>query len=73
MREQMRARLEELQREWEAGSTQLQEMEMRAAALRETLLRIDGAMTVLREMLHQSEAASANGSEPQETAAKRGV
>ena len=51
MRERLERRLEELTAEYEAGQTMLAELEARQAALRDTLLRINGAMTVLKEAL----------------------
>jgi hypothetical protein len=51
MREQIQIRLEELKKEFEIGQTQLQETEQRQAMLRETLLRISGAIQILEETL----------------------
>jgi hypothetical protein len=51
MREQIQIRLEELKKEFEIGQTQLQEAERRQAMLRETLLRISGAIQILEETL----------------------
>jgi predicted nuclease with TOPRIM domain len=51
MREQMRARLEELKKELETGQAELQKVEMRRTYLRETVLRIGGAVQVLEELL----------------------
>ncbi len=51
MRERLERRLEELTAEYEAGQKMLAELEARQAALRDTLLRINGAMTVLKEEL----------------------
>jgi predicted nuclease with TOPRIM domain len=44
-------RLAELQREFEMGEQRLQTLEAEQARLRDTLLRIQGAMQVLRELL----------------------
>jgi predicted nuclease with TOPRIM domain len=57
MREQLQIRLEELKKEFDAGQTRLQELDRRQTALRETLLRISGAVQVLEEMLISSEQA----------------
>jgi predicted nuclease with TOPRIM domain len=57
MREQLESRLAELQREFAAGEQQLRDIEAQQARLRDTLLRIDGAMHVLREMLAKQEGA----------------
>ena len=51
MREQLQKRLEELKSEFETGQTRLQELEIQSSRLRETLLRISGAIQVLEEML----------------------
>ena len=57
MKEQLEARLAELERDFELGHKQLQELEVRQAQLRETLLRIDGAVRVLRELLGAQDGA----------------
>jgi predicted nuclease with TOPRIM domain len=68
MREQLEKRLEELQAEFEAGQAQLQELENQANSIRSTLLRISGAIQVLKEELMKSDIAEkeslnlANGS-----------
>jgi predicted nuclease with TOPRIM domain len=51
MNEQLRNRLEELKKEFELGQNKLRELETQEARLRETLLRISGAIQVLEEML----------------------
>lgn len=51
MKEQLQQRLDELKKEFDAGQSRLQEMEMQGARLRETLLRISGAIQVLEETL----------------------
>ena len=51
MHEQIESRLEELRQEYVRGQTRLQEIDVQQAALRETLLRISGAIQVLEEML----------------------
>jgi len=50
MNQQIEQRLEELRREHETGTRQLQEWETRIRDLRETLLRISGAIQVLEEL-----------------------
>jgi predicted nuclease with TOPRIM domain len=54
MREQLQTRLEELRREYEAGGARLRELEAQEARLRETLLRISGAIQVLEEALAET-------------------
>ena len=51
VRDQMQARLEVLKQEFEAGETELEKVEKQRAYLRETLLRIGGAIQVLEELL----------------------
>ena len=51
MREQLQKRLEELKAEFEAGQKMLNELETRRDNLRQTLLRISGAVQVLEEEL----------------------
>jgi predicted nuclease with TOPRIM domain len=54
MREQIQARLEELKREFETGQARLHELETQEAQLRQTMLRISGAIQVLEEALAQA-------------------
>ncbi len=61
MRERLEQRLKELTAEFEAGQQMLAELEARQAALRDTMLRLDGAITVLREEL---EAVGQAGEDP---------
>lgn len=51
MNDQLESRLKTLEAEFEAGRTMLAELEAREAALRSSLLRISGAIQVLREFL----------------------
>ncbi len=51
MNDQIETRLAQLQQEFELGQRRLGELEVQQVQLRETLLRIDGAMQVLRELL----------------------
>ena len=51
MREQLELRLKELTVEFEAGQQMLAELDAKRADLQQTLLRIDGAVQVLRELL----------------------
>jgi predicted nuclease with TOPRIM domain len=51
MREQLEQRLKELRAEYETGQARLRELEAEAAYVRETMLRIGGAIQVLQEML----------------------
>ena len=49
--EQVQARLDELRREYQVGDGRLRELVQQETALRETLLRISGAIQVLEELL----------------------
>jgi predicted nuclease with TOPRIM domain len=51
MRESLEARLHELKTEFDNGRTKLSALESEAAELRQTLLRISGAIQVLEEEL----------------------
>ncbi len=51
MREELQHRLEELKKEFTTGQTRLQELDLQQTHLRETLLRISGAIQVLEELL----------------------
>lgn len=59
MREQIENRLNELKKEFELGQGRLLELEEQQARLRETLLRISGAIQVLEETLAQGEGDDA--------------
>jgi predicted nuclease with TOPRIM domain len=53
MKDQLEERLKGLQGEYEAGQKMLAELDARRQNLTSTLLRIEGAMQVLREVLGQ--------------------
>jgi len=63
VQDQIIARLDELKQEYSRGQTRLQELDIQQAALRETMLRISGAIQVLEEMLEQQSAAGGDGEE----------
>ena len=63
MQEQMQMRLEELKKEYETGQARLRELETESAYVRETLLRIAGAIQVLQEML-EAEKPKGETTEP---------
>jgi predicted nuclease with TOPRIM domain len=52
--EQLRSRLESLKKEFEIGQSRLRELEKEEAYIRETMLRISGAIQVLQEILGDS-------------------
>ena len=51
MRQQLEQRLVTLKSEYEKGQTQLRQLESQSSSLRETLLRISGAIMVIEEAL----------------------
>jgi predicted nuclease with TOPRIM domain len=55
MKEQLQQRLNELKAEYESGQKMLAELETKQANLRNTLLRISGAIQVLEEELAKVE------------------
>jgi predicted nuclease with TOPRIM domain len=55
---QIQSRLEELRQEYARGRTRFQELDVQQTALRETLLRISGAIQVLEEVLAGRAGAS---------------
>lgn len=59
MKQQLEQRLKELKAEFESGQKMLADLESKQANLRDTLLRISGAIQVLEEVL-----AEENGQEP---------
>jgi hypothetical protein len=65
MRDQLQVRLEQLRSEYEAGQQMLAELEQKQRTLRDTLLRISGAIQVIEEELGKAEPAppATNGSE----------
>lgn len=65
MREQLGRRLQELKREYDAGQQALAELERQQAQLRETVLRISGAVQVLEEELGRAEQADTASGEPE--------
>lgn len=65
MREQLEHRLQGLKSEYEAGQKMLADLEVRQAQLRETLLRISGAIQVLEEVLAAVPAAGDEGESAQ--------
>lgn len=58
MKEQLQQRLQTLKAEYEAGQKMMADLEAKQANLRDTLLRISGAIQVLEEVL--SEANESN-------------
>ncbi len=62
MTDQLEQRLVELKTEFQSGQTMLAELEAKQTNLRETLLRISGAIQVLEELMaHKETPAPSNG------------
>ena len=61
MQEGIRSRLESLRKELETGQTELQQLQARETYLRETLLRISGAIQVLEELHAEEEPDGQSG------------
>ena len=53
MHEQLQARLQELEAEYERGQQRLKELDQEARQVNDALLRISGAIQVLREELEK--------------------
>lgn len=64
MTDQLRARLAELHREYETGQRRLQELMAQEVAVRETMLRISGAIQVLEELAGEAADGTAPGNRP---------
>jgi hypothetical protein len=58
MRARFETRLEELGKEYEKGLNELRELETRQATLRQTMLRISGAIQVIEEELKRPDPNS---------------
>ena len=57
MLEQLQQRLDQLKEEYTKGQGMLAEYESKASSLRETLLRISGAIQTIEEMLAEDSAS----------------
>ena len=62
MKERLQKRLQDMQTEYEAGQKMLAELDAKRTNLRETLLRISGAMQILQEEIAHLESEE-NGNE----------
>ncbi|MGH3943143.1 MAG: hypothetical protein ACRDTG_31875 [Pseudonocardiaceae bacterium] len=66
MQEQLEKRVAELEAEYRAGQEMLADLETKRADLQQTLLRISGAIQVLRELLGAESESVENGAESTE-------
>jgi hypothetical protein len=64
LREQMQNRLQILRNEFETGQAELERVDRQRTYLRETVLRIGGAIQVLEELLSEDQSAEPNGADP---------
>ncbi len=60
MKQQLEQRLQSLKAEFESGQKMLAELKAKQTNLRETLLRISGAIQVLEELLAESQKPEEN-------------
>ena len=63
MQEQLKNRVTELETEYRAGQEMLAELDAKRADLHQTLLRISGAVQVLKELLGPDRDSAVNGAE----------
>lgn len=68
MHQQIKLRLEELNRQFEQGNARLVRVERERTELRETMLRIQGAILVLKEFPAGADMQDAADDAPEETA-----
>lgn len=61
MQEKLQQRLNSLKSEYEAGQKMMVELDTKQATLRDTLLRISGAIQVLEEALSDNEPITHSG------------
>jgi hypothetical protein len=61
MEEQIQTRLAALNKELEIGQAELEKVEKQHTYLRETTLRISGAIQVLQELLAEGQPSNQNG------------
>lgn len=64
MRDKLKQRLQSLKTEYESGQKVLAELEAKQASVRDTLLRISGAIQVLEEELANAETETSPASIP---------
>jgi predicted nuclease with TOPRIM domain len=61
MKEQLQKKIQELRSEYEAGQKMLADLETKQVNLRQTLLRISGAVQVLEEILEGEDPGQVEG------------
>jgi hypothetical protein len=60
MHDKIQIRIEALRKEMDAGQHQMQELERQRTQIRDTMLRISGAIQVLEELQAEAEPATAS-------------
>lgn len=71
MREALQGRLELLRAELQTGQSELQKVEAQREYLRETILRIGGAVQVLEELLAEEQPDGRGTTDPNNTEAQQ--
>ncbi|MBI1930567.1 hypothetical protein HYR99_40765 [Candidatus Poribacteria bacterium] len=66
MKEQLQQRLNQLKAEFESGQKMMADLQAKQANLRDTLLRISGAIQVLEEELAKADPSTGNDGKPME-------
>jgi len=61
MQAELQRKLDELKKEFEVGQNRLRELETEQAYVRETMLRISGAIQVLQELIEGSKQEDRDG------------
>ncbi len=64
MRDQLELRLKQLKAEYESGQKMLADLEAKEANVRQTLLRISGAIQVLEELLANQQPQGQSSDKP---------
>lgn len=67
MKQQLEQRLQSLKAEFESGQKILADLEAKQSNLRETLLRISGAIQVIEEELNKASEVAEDNNQPPET------
>lgn len=70
MKREVQARITKLRAEFSSGQKMLAELEERQTNLRETLLRISGAIQVLEELLNEEQIKESDEQFQEQTTAK---
>ena len=69
MLDDLQKKLDELKKEFEVGQNRLRELDTEQAYVRETMLRISGAMQVLQELIDEAKEGKESAAQPLEVSA----